>query len=131
MAVGLVAWLAGCGSPKFEGTWVGQRKLEGPEHIVGTAGRVELKLERSGRYSMIIHSLPVEGKYEVSDGRISFTPEQAMGRDVIPSEGATLMGEGSFAKFDGKDLIFTDPRGPDPVPLRLTPKPEANPARKP
>lgn len=131
MAVGLIAWLVGCTKPGFEGTWVGTRKLEGPEHIVGTAGRVELKLERTGRYSIIIHSLPVEGKYEVAGKRITFTPQQAAGRDLIPSEGESLLGEGSFAEFDGEDLIFTDSRGPDPTPLRLTPKPEANPARKP
>lgn len=131
MAVGLGLWLAGCGGPRYEGTWSGKRILEGPAHIVNTAGLIELTLESNGRYIMMIHSLPVEGTYESRDGKIVLTPKVVGGRDIIPSSSETLMGEGSHLVPEGKDLIFHDVRGPDPTPIRLSSKPAANRSRNP
>ena len=131
MAVGLAAWLAGCGSSRLEGTWQGQRKLEGPKHIVGTAGKIVLSLHSTGRYELQIHSMPVEGRYEITDGKIVLTAQQAAGRDVIAGDGVSLLGEGAYAVQDGRALIFHDAKGPNPEPVRLEPKPAANPDRNP
>ncbi len=131
MAVGLGVWLTGCGAPRYEGTWSGKRILEGPAHIVNTAGALELTLEPNGRYMLMIHSLPVEGSYEVREGKIMLTPRVVGGRDIIPSKDETVMGEGAYLVPEGKDLILHDVRGPDPTPIRLTPKPAANRSRNP
>lgn len=133
MAVGLGVWLTGCGAPRYEGTWSGKRTLEGPAHIVNTAGALELTLQSNGRYTLLIHSLPVEGSYEVRDGKILLTPRVVGGRDIIPSPpGAqSLMGEGAYLVPEGKDMMLHDVNGPYPAPFRLTAKPAANRSRNP
>lgn len=131
MAVGLTTWLVGCGSSLYEGTWVGQREVEGPKHIVGTAGRIELTLRKDARYELLIHSLPVQGTYAVVEGKIELTPKTVAGRNVIPGEGESLFGEGAYATVEGENLAFNDVRGPDRRTIRLKKKPAANPDRNP
>lgn len=131
MALGGLLWLTGCASPKLEGTWEGQRKIEGPAHIVGTAGKIALTLHDNGRYELQIHSMPVTGRYEIKEKKVTLTALTAAGRDLIPATGASLFGEGAYATIEGKALVFHDVNGPNPEPIRLEPKPAANPVRNP
>ena len=108
----LAICISGCTNRSLAGRYVGKRQMTGPEHIVGTASKVELTLKSDGKFLLLNLSVPFEGKWEPADANVKLIVDTAAGmRQPKPVEIMVVKVAGG--------LELRDDKGMDPTPVLL------------
>lgn len=121
----LVAGLACAPSFRFAGDWRGHRDIEvkpGEDAaMLRTISRIDLKIEPDGHFDMVDAGMPKSGRVRYGDGKAFLEVKTLMNRPIEEAgPGVQRQNREIELTPDGPDaLLFHDPAGFDPGPIRL------------
>lgn len=108
----------------WEGTWRGQRPLPNVRDnptVAATLGRVEVTLHPNGTFDLFEAGLPKSGTFRVEGEEALLKVERFLDRPLSEqgSSAEAMNAEIRLRPLPDGALLYSDPRGFDPAPLRL------------
>ncbi len=135
MTIPLLALLVipGCGGSghAWKGTWSGDREglilPDKDDDVIARAlKRVEIKLLGDGRFEMTEMGIPLKGSYSLNGDVAKLKIRSRFDREVDPNMPELIL----TWQADGS-ILYEDPGGNYPEPVKMTKEPETNPESNP